>query len=61
MFNTGDVPAERLIPWSMAGCGPDSMAFAANGEHALSRTEQGARVRVPPHANCLCEFRAAAP
>ena len=59
VFNTGDVPAERLIPWSMSGFGPDSMAFTSPGGHALSGTDQGVRVRVPPHANCLCEFRAA--
>ena len=61
LFNTSDAPAERLIPWSMAGSGPDSMVFDSNGEHALSRTDQGVRVCVPPHANCLCGFRAAAP
>ena len=56
VFNTGEHPAERLVPWSLAECGSDPQVSTLHGERAFTRTGDGIRVVVGEHDSCLLAF-----
>ena len=60
VFNTGDAAAERLIHWSLAGCGDDPQVSCLHGEPAPTRTRDGVKVTVPKHGSYLLAFTDAA-
>jgi alpha-galactosidase len=56
VFNTGDAAVERLVPWSVAGVGPDWAVKSLDEPVTPVRTQEGVLVPVPPHGSCLLTF-----
>ena len=54
VFNTGDLPADRLIEWELAGLGEQATVrtVAMDGRHRCVRTAAGVHVFLPPYASC---------
>jgi len=59
VFNTGEVPAERLITWSLASSRNDAVVMPLDGAPAPIRTAEGIKVTVPAHGTCLLAFSGA--
>ncbi|MGH8237441.1 MAG: glycoside hydrolase family 36 protein, partial [Steroidobacteraceae bacterium] len=58
LFNTGDLPADRLIEWETVGLGAKADVQPLGTAHRCVMTAAGVHVSLPPYVSCQLLFSA---
>lgn len=56
LFNTGELPADRLVEWEMAGLGTSAKVQPLDTAHRCIETAAGVHVSLPPYVSCQLLF-----